>query len=81
MMSWKFEDGKIKHAKGYNLASVNGHRTREGEAAGNLMAAAPNLLHELKTMYDFIIDRGYSAEDSDGMKAAKAAINKAEGVK
>lgn len=36
------------------------------------------LVKELQDMYDFIIDRGYSDEESDGMIGAKLVLTKAK---
>lgn len=39
-----------------------------------------DLVKQLQDMYDFIIDRAYAAEDSDGMKSAAAILTKAGAV-
>lgn len=57
---WELSSQYVKCKDGYNVASVNSHKTTEGEANARLIAAAPELLAELVRIRQFLNDEGYA---------------------
>jgi hypothetical protein len=57
--------GPTIRANGYNIGSVNSHRTSEGRANGCLIIAAPRLLAELKAIYAELDDI-YDVDEESG---------------
>lgn len=47
---YRFEGNKIVCAENYNVATINSHATREGNATGTLLAAAPEMLEALENV-------------------------------
>lgn len=74
-------NGSTLVGDGYNIGSVNAHRTNEGMCNARLIAAAPDLLEALQRYYS--TDWQHRYEDSETTKTramARAAIAKATGV-
>jgi hypothetical protein len=63
---------------GYAIATINSHKTTEGAANANLIAAAPELLAALEMMCRALIQSGAS-EEWDEIIAARSIIAKARG--
>lgn len=79
---WEMSGPTLK-GNGYNIGSVNSHRTTEGEANAALIAAAPEMLEALEaiaTHFDTPAS-GRLCNISDLLNDARAAIAKAKGQK
>ena len=79
-------DGLHISGNGYSIAHINSHRTTEGRANADLIAAAPELLEALENLLDAVrqnIDGKPPTADQIfeiGGHAAVAAIAKATGA-
>ena len=65
-------------------SGIHGATPEEAEANARLIAAAPDLLEALKGLYadqvDYLTINKLGGKDNHWMKAARAAISKAEGT-
>ena len=71
------KSGPQIRANGYNIASVNSHKTSEGQANQNLMCSAPELLDALEAIINGC-DSGEECIDRDRYNKARAAIAQAK---
>ncbi len=80
---WEMSGPTLK-GDGYNIGSVNSHRTSEGEANARLISAAPDLLVALEAMVEASIEMQgttrKAAEHNARLESARAAIAKAKGT-
>lgn len=71
---WKM-NGPTLVGNGYNIGSVNSHRTTEGEANANLISAAPELLEACERM----ANAKSLGEKNEARRLARLVIAKAKG--